>query len=419
MAWNRDKDAPPARTDVAVAGGGPAGLAAALALAGPADRPSGLKVAVLDAAPARGGDARASAVTAASRRMLARLGAWTDTLEKKAWAVTAMEITDSRAGDAVRPQHLTFDTGGGGRGGAPAAIIVPNGALVAALEDAVGAHPAIVHATGCAVSGFSATGAGARAATQRGEVSARLIVAADGAASYLRALAGIKTVGWDYDQTGIVATLRLERDHGGVAVQHFLPAGPFAMLPLPDRRASLVWSEDKANACALLALAPDAFIRETQRRLGRRFGALELVEGPQGFALSFLAARDIIAPRLALVGDAAHRFHPLAGLGLNMGLRDAAALAETVLDAARLGLDVGSLAVLERYRRWRRFDAAALGVASDGLNRLFSNDLDALRALRDAGLGIVERLPALKRAFVSEAAGDTGTLPRLLKGEAA
>jgi 2-octaprenyl-6-methoxyphenol hydroxylase len=249
-------------------------------------------------------------------------------------------------------------------------------------------------------------------------ISARLLVAADGARSGVRERAGIASHGWDYGQSSIVATVAHERDHHGRAEEHFLPAGPFAILPLTGRRSSIVWTEEASEAERIVALADAEFHAELERRFGLQLGEISAVGLRRAFPLKISVAREFIAERIALVGDAAHVIHPIAGQGLNMGLKDVAALAEVIADAARLGLDPGSLAVLERYQRWRRFDTMAMGIATDGLNRLFSNGSDVLRLARDAGLGVVERLPALKSLFVREAAGLSGEVPRLLRGEA-
>jgi len=245
-----------------------------------------------------------------------------------------------------------------------------------------------------------------------------LLIAADGARSRLRELAGIPTFGWSYDQSAIVCTVAHERDHGGRAEEHFLPAGPFAILPLSGRRSSIVWTEGAREAARIVALPDDLFHEELEQRFGLHLGDIA-VDGPRRVhPLGLTVARAFVAERLALVGDAAHVIHPIAGQGLNLGLRDVAALAETIVDAARLGLDVGAAHVLERYQRWRRFDTMAMGIATDGLNRLFSNRSDALRLVRDVGLGLVDRLPGLKRLFIREAAGLVGDVPKLLRGEA-
>jgi 2-octaprenyl-6-methoxyphenol hydroxylase len=255
------------------------------------------------------------------------------------------------------------------------------------------------------------------------KIAARLLVAADGARSAIREQSGIASHGWNYRQSAIVTTVKHERDHHGRAEEHFLPAGPFAILPLKDdptvgHRSSIVWTEDEREAERIVALPNNEFHDELERRFGLKLGEIAAVGPRRAFPLGFSVARSFIAERLALAGDAAHVIHPIAGQGLNMGLKDVAALAETIVDAARLGLDPGSLAVLDRYQRWRSFDTMAMGVATDGLNRLFSNRSDVLRLARDVGLGLVDRLPSLKQLFIREAAGLVGDVPKLLRGEA-
>ena len=250
-----------------------------------------------------------------------------------------------------------------------------------------------------------------------GSIATRLLVGADGAHSVIREQAGITSYGWNYDQAAIVTTVGHERDHGGRAEEHFLPAGPFAILPLTGKRCSIVWTENAREAERIVALPDGEFHAELEKRFGLRLGELTVAGPRRAFPLGLFTARTFIGDRLALVGDAAHIIHPIAGQGLNMGLRDVAALAEAVADAARLGLDPGGVDVLERYQRWRRFDTMMMGVATDGLNRLFSNHSDVLRFVRDVGLGMVERMPVLKRMFIREAAGFTGDVPKLLKGE--
>jgi 2-octaprenyl-6-methoxyphenol hydroxylase len=242
-------------------------------------------------------------------------------------------------------------------------------------------------------------------------------VAADGVKSRLRALAGIKTVTWRYPQSAIVVNVRHERPHNGVAVEHFLPGGPFAILPLKGNRSSLVWAERSAAAAKLVEADDFVFLVELERRFGHRLGEIALAGPRRTYPLGLILARDFVRPRFALLGDAAHGIHPIAGQGLNLGFRDAAALAETIVDAYRLGLDIGSLEVLRRYERWRRYDTWQMGVMTDALNRLFSNDFTPLRVMRDVGLGIVDRLPRLKSLFIGEAAGLGGELPKLLKGK--
>jgi 2-octaprenyl-6-methoxyphenol hydroxylase len=251
-----------------------------------------------------------------------------------------------------------------------------------------------------------------------GVIEASLLVAADGARSKLRERACIATHGWEYDQSGIVVTVGHERDHQGRAEEHFLPAGPFAILPLTGKRSSLVWTEKRAEAARIVALSEEDFHAELEQRFGLHLGEIKALDKPRAFPLGYFVARSFIGERLALVGDAAHVIHPIAGQGLNMGLKDVAALAEVIVDAARLGIDLGQADVLERYQRWRRFDTMAMGLATNSLNLLFSNRSTLLRTARDIGLGLVDRAPPLKSLFIRQAAGLAGEVPRLLKGEA-
>jgi 2-octaprenyl-6-methoxyphenol hydroxylase len=402
------------RPDIVIAGGGTAGLTAALAIALSAP---GTSVEVIDAKPpsAQGGDERASAIAASARRMLDRLGIWPE-VEADAQPILAMEITDSRVGDVVRPIFLSFD--GAVAEGEPFAHMVPNQRLSAVLTQAAERAGIRISAPE-RVESFAATSGHMRVGLGSGaERQAKLLVAADGIRSRLRGLAGIKTVTWTYPQTALVATVRHERPHEGVAVEHFLPGGPFAILPLKGNRSSLVWTERTADARKLMGSDDFVLLIELERRFGHRLGAIEL-DGPrQAFPLGLTLARDFVRPRFALLGDAAHGIHPIAGQGLNLGFRDAAALAETIVDAARLGLDIGSVEVLRRYEMWRRYDTWQMGVTTDLLNRLFSNDIAPLRALRGIGLGVVNRLPRLKAMFIGEAAGFGGAVPKLLRGEA-
>ena len=403
----------PQAADIVIAGGGHVGLALALALrhAAPA-----LGVTLVDAAPpgAAERDSRASAIAAAGRRMLDGLGVWSQ-IADSAQPINDMVITDSRTGDAVRPVFLTF--AGEGDHGEPFAHMVPNRVMVGALRAAAESAGAHIVAPDGVVDFAVEPGAVAVRLKNGAVIRARLLVAADGVRSRLRAFAGIGTVSWSYGQSGIVVTVAHERPHGGRAVEHFLPGGPFAILPLKGNRSSLVWSETADRAERLVAGDAATFQYALEQRFGHQLGAITVLDTPRAFPLGLTLARAFVRPRFALAGDAAHGIHPIAGQGLNLGFRDVAALAETLVEAHRLGLDIGSLAVLERYERWRRFDTFEMGATTDILNRLFSNDNPVARLIRDVGLGVVDRLPAMKRMFLREAAGEGGELPRLLRGE--
>jgi 2-octaprenyl-6-methoxyphenol hydroxylase len=356
---------------------------------------------------------RASAIAAAARRLFETIGAW-QVVAPDAQPILDMVVTDSRLDDAVRPTFLTFE--GQVADGEPFAHMIENRHLIDALVARAREEGVEMHAA--PVVDFALAPRAARVTLKDGtEIATRLLVGADGARSAVREKAGIAVHGWDYDQSAIVTTVAHEREHHGRAEEHFLPAGPFAILPLTGRRSSIVWTEATREAERIVALPDAEFHAELEKRFGLKLGDIEVAGPRRAFPLGLFTARSFIADRIALIGDAAHVIHPIAGQGLNMGLRDAAALAEVIADAARLGLDPGAPDTLERYQRWRRFDTMSMGIATDGLNRLFSNKSDGLRALRDLGLGLVERMPALKRMFISEAAGFTGEVPKLLRGE--
>ncbi|MBL0374918.1 ubiquinone biosynthesis hydroxylase [Rhizobium sp. KVB221] len=399
--------------DILVAGGGYTGLSVAVSIKKAAPH---LNIMVVDGAPdgAWQKDGRASAIAAAASRLLDALGVWSEILPK-AQPINSMVITDSRTADPVRPVFLTFD--GNVADGEPFAHMVPNPAMVGPLiEMAKSLGVELRYST--TVDGFRSGPGSVNAHLSSGEtLAARLLVACDGVKSKLREIAGIKTVNFDYGQSGIVTTVEHERPHGGVAEEHFLPAGPFAILPLPDNRSSLVWTERTHDADRLVASDDLVFEEELERRFGHKLGTLKVVSGRRAFPLGLTLARAFVAERFALAGDAAHGIHPISGQGLNLGFKDVAALAETIVDADRLGLDIGSLAVLERYQSWRRFDTFRMGVTTDVLNRLFSNDITPIRVARDFGLGLVERMPTLKSFFIRQAAGVSSEgNPKLLQG---
>ena len=397
--------------DLVIAGAGPSGLALAASIKQAMG--SGVSVALVDpslAPVANGRKLRTVAIADGPRRLLERIGAW-EAIELNTQPIVGMAITDGEARDPLRPTHLNFEAKDAG----PLAHMAFN-------DDVVGALAALCGRLGVERVAASVTrwSSGKRVAeltlSDGRSLKARLAVAADGARSKLGALAGVATVGWDYNQAGIVATIGHERDHHGLAEQHFLPSGPFAILPLPGRRSSIVWNERRADARALLALDRVDFKRELEVRFTPKLGEIGLASPAEAFLFRFQIARRFVGERLALIGDAAHVVHPLAGQGLNLGLRDVAALAETVVGEMRLGLDPGAPRPLAAYERRRRFDVAASGLGLDALNRLFSNDVAPLRFLRDLGLRVVDRAPPLKDMLIAEAGGAGGGAPKLLRG---
>ncbi|MEE8333524.1 MAG: UbiH/UbiF/VisC/COQ6 family ubiquinone biosynthesis hydroxylase [Alphaproteobacteria bacterium] len=393
-----------------IVGGGMVGMSLAAALGG-----AGARVAVIEPTPpeqllAEAFDGRTSAIAAGSRAVLDSAGAWSGMAED------AQPILDIRVTDGASPLFLHYDHRE--VGGEPMGHILENRVIRRALLDRLAALPTVTLLAGRRAIALDRDGARATATLDDGAcVVAALAVATDGRGSPTRSAAGIGVTEWRYPQVGIVCTVTHERDHRGIAQEHFLPAGPFAILPMTGRRSSIVWTERTDLAPALLALDDDAFLEELRLRFGDYLGALG-VEGPRfSYPLGLLHADRYVAGRLVLAGDAAHAMHPIAGQGFNLGLRDVAALAEVVIDALRLGLDPGASTVLARYESWRRFDNTLMLAATDGLNRLFSNDAAPLRLARDAGLAAVDRLAPLKRLFMRHAMGQLGDLPRMMRGE--
>lgn len=404
-------------SDVLIAGGSFAGLALALALV--QAEGGGPEVVLVERGPLAPGpvdpaDPRAFALSAGSKRLLEAIGVW-QAVASEAQPVTGIDITDSALADAFRPVLLSYETTADGE---PQMLILEADLLRQALVRAVRSDPRITIIAPATVAGISDVATGGLGVTLDGAdpLATRLLIAADGARSPIRSMANIGIVGGSFRQRGIAAIIGHEREHEGRAVQHFLPAGPFALLPLKGRRSCITWSEGEERACEIMALDDAAFIEEAQQRAGWRLGALSLEGGRASWPLGSHLARSLIAPRLALVGDAARSVHPIAGQGVNLGFRDVAALAEAIVEGLRLGLEPGDATSLTRYERWRRADGVQSSAAFAALNALFSNDSIAVRTLRDAGLGVVDRLPGLKRMLVAEAAGTTGDVPRLLKG---
>jgi 2-octaprenyl-6-methoxyphenol hydroxylase len=405
------------RCDVIIGGGGMVGMTLAIALAR-----SGLDVVVADPVPQSAAldakfDGRVCALAYASVRMFGALGVW-ERLENDAQPIHDILVTDGKVGGAPSPFSLHFDASE--VGAASLGHIAENRHIRTALFAVAATLPNLKMIAPAALTDLKPEGSGIAATLSTGEaIAASLAIAADGRDSPMRELMGLPVIAWSYPQWGIVATVEHEKPHNGVAYEHFLPSGPFAILPMTGNRSSLVWTEDDKLAPAMMKLDADAFNAEIAHRFGSHLGTTQAAGPRWSYPLKFHLARGFVKPRFALCGDSAHGIHPLAGQGLNLGLKDAAALTDVVLDAARLGLDIGALDVLQKYERWRRFDSVALSIATDGLNRLFSNDFAPLRLIRDVGMGIVDSIGPARRFFMRHAGGDIGKLPRLMKGEAA
>lgn len=402
-------------TDILIAGGGLNGPALALALA-----QGGLSVTVVDSrpAPARaeaGFDGRAYALALASKRLLAVTGVWPRIAA--AQPILKIKASDGEAGRGPSPFFLGFDSAELEEG--PMGFMVEDRHLYAAFLAAMRDAPAITLMSGETVVAQEAGPQGVTVTLASGKtLTARLLVGCDGRQSGVAARAGIERTGWGYGQTALVTAIRHEKDHEGTAHQFFMPAGPLAILPLAGgHHSSIVWSEADATAQAIQALDDTRYLDALRPRFGDFLGEIALAGARFTYPLNLTLANSFIAPRVALVGDAAHGVHPIAGQGLNLGLRDVAALAEVVIEAQRRGDDIGSLTVLDLYQRWRRFDSTTLALGMDTVNRLFSNGNPLLRAGRDLGLGLVNALPGLRRGFMRQAAGLTGDLPKLLNGQ--
>ncbi len=407
-----------AKTDIVIIGAGLNGLAAALALGGRQCRKP-LSVTVIEKGdPARfanpAHDSRASALAAATQRMLAGIGVWS-AMVPFAQAMNQVVVTDAALPEARQTLLSFLDSSDS----APT-MFVENHAIFKALLEEMALSPQITLTTGQAVAGFHFGPGLAQVSLADGrEIKASLVIGADGRGSPTRQAAGIEVENWPYAQSAITLTVGHELPHGGRAEEHFNPHGVFAILPLSGNRSSLVWTEPHEKAQALCAMPEDAFLDELSKQFGAHLGKLSLLSPRHAHPLSMMMADRFVGKRLALVGDAAHVIHPLAGLGLNLGFKDAAALVDCVMQAADLGQDIGGEAALEAYSRWRRFDTISTAAMIHSLDLLFANDQVALRSLRQAGLRLVDKIPALKRAFEKEAAGLTGDLPRLMRGLAA
>lgn len=395
--------------DIAVVGGGMVGLCLALGLSDAGARVAVIERGRLSDMAEAAFDGRGSAIAAGSQRILAGLGLW------DALAGDAEPILEIRVADGQSPLFLHYDHKE--IGDAPLGWIVENAVTRRVLAQAVTtADIDVFDSAGLSAATFGTDDAVLNLADGR-EVCTRLVIAADGRNSELRDAADIQAVRWRYPQTGIVCSVSHEAPHRGVAQEHFLPAGPFAILPMTRNRSSIVWTERSELAPGFMELGEKDFAAALGERFGACLGEIEVAEGRWSYPLSVVHAKRYIAPRLALAGDAAHAIHPIAGQGFNIGLRDVAALAEVIVDSMRLGLDPGGAAPLEKYERWRKPDNMTMIAVTDGLNRLFSNDVAPIRHARDVGLALVNRAPPLKRTLMRHAMGVIGDLPRLTRGE--
>lgn len=401
--------------DMVIAGGGLNGPVLALALAD-----AGLNVAVVDARPAEaraeaGFDGRAYALAIASQRLLAAVGLWRE-LGPLSQPILKVQATHGRPGEGAGPLGLFFDSAEIEEG--PMGHMLEDRFLYRAVLTAM--RNRITHLPGLAVTGQQSVPGGIEVTLSDGRrLTAAMLVGADGRASSVAERAGIRREGWGYGQTALVCAVDHALPHQGIAHQFFMPTGPLAILPLPGNRSSIVWSENALDARAIAALDDGAFMDALRPRFGDFLGAITLAGPRFSYPLGLTLARSYVADRIALIGDAAHGVHPVAGQGLNLGLRDVAALAECVVDSHRRGEDIGNAATLDRYQRWRRFDATALALGMDAVNRVFSNDNPLLKGARGIGMGVVSAIPALRRGFMRQAAGlSLRPMPRLLTGRA-
>lgn len=400
-------------SDILITGGGLNGPATALALAR-----AGFSVTVIDALPGdvrgeEGFDGRGYALALASVRLLRRIGVW-DRVADNSQPMLEIKVTDGRAGEAPSPFFLHFDHAEIEEG--PMGHMVEDRYLRHALSDALAAEDRITLLNGETVVDQSVQPGGVTVTLGSGRrLAGGLLIGCDGRASGTAARAGIRRTGWGYGQTALVCAIAHEKPHRGVAHQLFLPPGPLAILPLPGNRSSIVWSETTQRAAAIQALDDAAYLEVLSPRFGDFLGEISLAGKRFTYPLSLSLANSFVADRVALVGDAAHGMHPIAGQGLNAGLRDIGALAQVLGEARSRGEDFAAIDVLRRYQEWRRFDTAALALATDMTNRLFSTDNPLLRVARDVGLGLVNALPQARRGFIREAAGLTGELPELMR----
>lgn len=402
------------KTDFIIVGGGLNGPALAIAAAD-----AGFTVSIIDSLPkavreTRDFDGRSYALALASKRLLQGIGVWADVAEH-AQPMLEIKVTDGRAGEGAAPWMLHFDHAEIEEG--PMGFMVEDRHLRGAFLTAMDRHRNITQIDGETVVAQHVNDAGVTVTlASGGTVSGALLIGSDGRKSGTAVRAGIKRTGWGYDQTAIVCAVEHERSHGGIAHQFFMPHGPLAILPLTGNRSSIVWAETTARAAEVMALDDSGFLDALRPAFGSFLGEIGLTGARFTYPLGLTLANSFIAERTALIGDAAHGMHPIAGQGLNAGLRDVAALMDVISEARARGADLGGPQTLASYQQWRRFDTATLALATDAFNKVFSNDNTILRAARDLGMGLVNGAPSLRRKFIREAAGLTGDLPKLMRG---
>lgn len=399
-------------TDIAIVGGGLNGPILALALA-----QAGISTTVIDALNTKvrknpSFDGRSYAVALTSQRLLNNIGLWAD-IKDNAQSMLEIKVSDGRAGEGPSPFFMHFDHAEIEDG--PMGYMVQDRYLRRTLLDAITSNPNITHLSDQTVVSQDAANGGITVTLASGKaITARALIGCDGRGSGTAQRAGIKRIGWGYGQTALVCAIEHEKPHGGIAHQFFMPAGPLAILPLTGNRSSIVWSETEANATAFNALSDEEYLTMLRPRFGDFLGEISLAGARYSYPLALSMTDRLVADRVALVGDAAHGLHPIAGQGLNAGMRDIAALVQIISEAQKRGEDYGNLAVLKRYEEWRRFDNTALALTTDTFNKLFSNDNPLLRLGRDLGMGLINAVPSLRRGIIREAAGLSGDLPDLM-----
>ncbi|MBR9650224.1 UbiH/UbiF/VisC/COQ6 family ubiquinone biosynthesis hydroxylase [Thalassovita aquimarina] len=401
-------------SEILIVGGGLNGPALTLALA-----QAGFGVTVIDALPRAAQnqadfDGRAYALALASQRLLANIGIWPEVADHSQ-PMLEIKVSDGRAGEGpLSPFFLHFDHAEIEEG--PMGYMLEDRYLRRALFQAMAASDRITLLDGETVTEQDTSGNGVSLTLASGKtLRGQLLIGCDGRKSGTAERAGITRTGWEYGQTALVCAIEHDLPHHGIAHQFFMPPGPLAILPLPGNMSSIVWSESDENAAAFQALPDEDYLQVLRPRFGDFLGDIRLAGKRFTYPLNLTIADSFIADRLALIGDAAHGMHPIAGQGLNAGLRDVGALTQVLSEARRRGEDIASEQVLERYQQWRRFDTATLALTTDLTNKLFSNDNPLLRAARDLGMGMINAMPGLRRNFIREAAGLTGDLPELMR----